>query len=80
MSLPDDYVPPPRSILGVEPYGSGDQAGLLITCDCGTATHLVIADPEKITSPVDVPFTCGGCQSTTWFTAGPAGSAGGEPS
>lgn len=68
-----DYLPPPRSILSVEAALPEEGGGLLIACDCGTTTQLVIDGAENLTERQELAFTCDGCQSVTWFTVGPVG-------
>jgi len=67
--LPADWTPPPRSILYVE-YLAADK-GVVVGCDCGAATHLVIEGAEKLTARTEMSFTCA-CLSVHWFTVGPA--------
>lgn len=61
-----DYLPPPRSIVRVQLA----EDGIEVWCDCATITVLQFDGvPDK---PVEAAFTCDGCQSTHWFTFGPA--------
>lgn len=66
-------VPPPRSLLDIRLT----ENGFIATCDCATTTEVVIGDLDHITETAEFPFTCDGCNSTHWFTARPAGEAGG---
>lgn len=69
--LPDDWTPPPRGIISVTPAAAEHGGGILIGCDCGTTTHLVIEDIEHLPVPMEAAFTCEGCGSVHWFKAGP---------
>jgi len=71
-ALPEDYTPPPRSILSVKPYQDEHGPGFEVLCDCGTTTCVVVEDAHLLTEARELAFTCGGCSSVTWFTAGPA--------
>lgn len=71
-TLPDDWTPPPRSIIGVD-LAPPELGGVLVGCDCGTTTHLMVDDMAGLTEPREAAFTCGGCQSVHWFTVYPAG-------
>ena len=68
-----DYLPPPRSILSIEAVPPEEGSGLLIACDCGSVTQLVIDGLEHLSGRRELAFTCDGCQSSTWFTVGPVG-------
>ncbi len=61
------YVPPPRSLLGIEPLPPEQGGGLLVTCDCATSTQWVIEGLEHLTEAQEIPFICDGCMSVTWF-------------
>jgi hypothetical protein len=45
--------------------------GVLIDCDCGTSTQLIIEGIELLTETREGAVTCDGCQSVRWFTVGP---------
>ena len=70
-----EFLPPPRSLLFVRPAPAQEGGGLLIGCDCGTTTQLVIDGAEHLTEKREMAFTCDGCHSTCWFTIGPAAGA-----
>lgn len=79
-ALPDDWTPPPRSIIGVEWVPGEQGGGVLVGCDCGTTTHLMVDDDMGgLAEPREAAFTCGGCQSVHWFTVYPP-AEGGAPS
>lgn len=69
-------LPPPRSLVSVQPVPPEQGGGVLIGCDCGTSTHLVIEGVSNLTETVERAFTCSGCQSAHWFTVGPLAEAG----
>ena len=71
MSSDGDYIPPPRSLLWAKPVSTERGPGIELGCDCGTSTIYVIEDAGQITRPVEVAFTCEGCNSTRWVTVGP---------
>ena len=77
-SADSPITPPPRSLLGVEPIPAEQGGGLLVTCDCGTSAQWVTEGLEHLTGPQELPFTCDGCASVTWFVVGPTGSADGQ--
>ncbi len=63
---------PPRSIISIEEVDPEDGGGVLILCDCGTATHLVLEWPEgAVPAEQELAFTCGGCHSVNWCKIGP---------
>jgi hypothetical protein len=68
-------LPPPRGLLGVQPIPPEEGGGLLVICDCATSTQWVIEGIEHLTGPVELPFTCEGCMSVTWFMIGPPAEA-----
>jgi hypothetical protein len=72
-----EVLPPPRSLLGIEVIPPEQGGGLLVTCDCATSTQWVIEGLERLTEAQEIPFTCDGCYSTTWFTVSPPGEAAG---
>lgn len=62
--------PPGRSIVAVEflqPDLDG-QVRVLLTCDCGTETDLTVEVRGEIPGSQEAAFTCGGCQTSHWFT------------
>lgn len=62
-------LPPPRSIISLKACPDAGCSAILIGCDCGTPTHLVV-DFGGV-EPVDgteAAWTCKGCQSVRWFT------------
>lgn len=71
MTLPDDYTPPPRSLLWAKPYSGEGGQGIELGCDCGTTTIYLIDGTDQITEPRDMAFTCDGCNSVRWITVGP---------
>ena len=73
-----ESIPPPRSIVSIEPVPPEQGGGLLIGCDCGSITHLILAGLEELTQARELAVTCDGCQSSTWFTVTPVGDAPGE--
>jgi hypothetical protein len=84
MTTPENPVtdPPRRSLISVEPAPAWSGGGVLLGCDCGTTTHLIIEDAELLTEPREAAFTCDGCQTPSWFTVGPtptSPSPAGEP-
>lgn len=66
------YKPPEplrRSIVAVEflqPDRDG-QVRALIACDCGTDTDLTV-EVAGCVPGAEAAFTCGGCQTSHWFT------------
>lgn len=68
--LPADWTPPPRSLPYAKPGTPEEGGGIIIGCDCGTTTHLIIDGAEQLTAQVEMSFTCA-CLSVHWFTAGP---------
>ena len=70
--LPADWTPPPRGIVDIRLAAPENGGGILIGCDCGTTTQLVIEDIEHLATPQDMSFCCHGCQSVHWFVASPA--------
>lgn len=66
-----DFTMPPRSIVSIQPVPPEQGGGILIGCDCGTTTQLVVEGLEQVTEARELAFTCDGCQSSTWFTVGP---------
>lgn len=71
MSMPDDYVPPPRSLLWAKPVPTEHGPGIELGCDCGHVMVLVITDADQVTEPQEIAATCDGCNSTRWITVGP---------
>lgn len=69
-------LPPARSLVSVQPVPPEQGGGVLIGCDCGTSTHLVVEGVSHLTEPTEAAFTCSGCQSAHWFTVAPLGEAG----
>lgn len=63
-----------RSIISLESLpDEGGRPGVVIGCDCGTTTHLVVDADGPIPDGYELAFTCGGCNSTHWaklITAG----------
>ena len=64
--------PPARGIVSAE----GVPDGMIIGCDCGFTTHVVIHidgghGPGALAYPAEAAFTCGGCQTAHWFTVYP---------
>lgn len=74
--LPADWTPPPRSILYARPFTNEEGSGVIIGCDCGTTTQVVIEGIEHFTSPSEMSITCS-CLSVHWFTVGPVEVTGG---
>ena len=72
MTLPDDYVPPARSLLWVKPYSGEDGEGIELGCDCATVT-VYLVDAADLTEAREVAFTCDGCSSVRWITLYPRG-------
>jgi hypothetical protein len=72
-----EFLPPPRGLIGIRPVPPEQGGGLLVTCDCATSTQWVIEGIEHLTEAQEIPFTCDGCMSVTWFTIGPPGEAAG---
>lgn len=70
MTTDPDFVPPPRSLVSVQPLPPDQGGGVLAVCDCGTSTHLVLNGLEHLTETREMAFTCDGCQSVHWFIAG----------
>lgn len=71
--LDGDFTPPPRSLIGVEAVPAEQGGGLLLMCDCGTTTHLIVEGAEDLPESRDIAVTCDGCKSVTWMTVGPVG-------
>lgn len=69
-------LPPPRSLISVQPVPAEQGGGVLIGCDCGTSTQLVIEGVANLTHKTELAFTCDGCQSVHWFWVGPLAEAG----
>jgi hypothetical protein len=69
-----ETLPPPRGIISVRPVPDEQGGGVLIGCDCGTTTHLVI-DAAGLTEAREAAFTCDGCMSVSWFTVTPPADA-----
>ena len=63
---------PGRGIVFANPVPKEQGGGMLIGCDCGTSTQLVIEWDHTHPVPAqEIAFTCDGCQSTHWLTIGP---------
>jgi hypothetical protein len=69
---------PARGLISarVEPPGT-----LVLGCDCGTTTRLVVQDAETLTEIQEIAVTCEGCCTVRWITVSAAapGTAGPSP-
>jgi hypothetical protein len=70
--VPDDYAPPPRSLLWARPYSGEDGRGIELGCDCATVTVYILEGLDQLTEVREIAFTCDGCDSVRWVTIGPA--------
>jgi hypothetical protein len=66
-----ETLPPPRGIISLRAVPDEQGGGVLIGCDCGTTTHLIIDFDSGLTEPREAAFTCDGCTSVTWFMVTP---------
>lgn len=58
-----DTSPPPRSILIIR---SDERGGVLITCDCGPGTHLIL-ELKGDSGSTEFATTCDRCHAVNWF-------------
>ena len=65
-------LPPPRSLISVQPVPAAEGGGVLLGCDCGTSTQLVIKGVSNLAHKTELAFTCT-CGSSHWFTVAPFG-------
>jgi hypothetical protein len=56
---------PSRGTASVEVTPDG---GIVVICDCGTATQLVLQVDGSVQDGHELAVTCGGCQSPHWLT------------
>ena len=56
-----------RTLIGAEQIAGNT---LLLTCDCGVTSQVVIEDADKLTEPRDVAVTCD-CLTVRWVTVTP---------
>jgi hypothetical protein len=63
---------PGRGIVFANPVPKDQGGGMLIGCDCGFNTQIVVEwDHSRPVPAQEIAFTCGGCQSAHWLTIGP---------
>ncbi len=61
-----------RSLIAIEAVPPEQGGGVLLACDCGTATHLVVDTPSG-PGKYELAVTCGGCSTPSWLTVTVAG-------
>lgn len=70
---------PGRSLISAEPVPSEQGGGMLLGCDCGTTTHLIIDwDSSQPVPSQELAWTCDGCASVHWFRIGPPDAGGSD--
>jgi len=60
--------PPRRGLICANPVPAENGGGMLLVCDCGTATHLVIDWEPGAAGKHEIAVTCDGCGTPHWVT------------